>query len=79
MGSPVRVFTSVNYGNVSSGVNDSAFIWVETVTTSNFRAYLVLGGRGLGGSTTIAWFTCQGSQTGVYHGETSFSLFTTGT
>jgi len=76
-GTPVRVFASVNHGNKSSGLHDSAFTWVEDVTTYGFRAFLVLGGRGTGGETTIDWLAFQGFQSGVYHGETSFSLFTT--
>ena len=40
---------------------------------------LVKGGRGIeSNSTTIDWFAFQGSQSGVHHGETSFSIFTTG-
>ncbi|KAL9961213.1 hypothetical protein ACROYT_G030116 [Oculina patagonica] len=78
-GTPVRVFASLNHGNESSGVHDTAFIWVEDVTTSGFKACLVQGGQGYGGNTTIDWFALQGSQSGVYHGEASLSLFTTGT
>ena len=77
-GTPVRVFASVSHGNESSGVHDSAFIWVEGVTTSDFSACLVQGGRGTGRNTTIDWFAFQGSQSGVYHGEESFTLFSTG-
>ncbi|XP_078382502.1 uncharacterized protein LOC144665191 isoform X2 [Oculina patagonica] len=78
-GTPVRVFASINHGNESSGAHDSAFVWVEDVTTNRFKACLVQVGWGYGGNTTIDWFAFQGSQTGVYHGEASFSLFTTGT
>ncbi|KAJ7350952.1 hypothetical protein OS493_037639 [Desmophyllum pertusum] len=78
-GTPVRVFASINHGNESSTVHDTAFIWVEDVTTSHFKACLVQGGQGAGGNTTIDWFAFQGSQSGVYHGEASFRLFTTGT
>ena len=78
-GTPVRVFASLNHGNETSGVHDTAFIWVEDVTTSGFKACLVQGGHGNGGKTTIDWFAFQGSQSGVYHGQASFSLFTTGT
>ena len=78
-GTPVRVFASINYGNESSEVHDSASIWVEDVTTSRFKACLVQGGRGSAVNTTIDWLAFQGSQSGVYHGETSFGLFTTGT
>ncbi|XP_078381917.1 uncharacterized protein LOC144664633 isoform X2 [Oculina patagonica] len=78
-GTPVRVFASINHGNESSGVHDTAFIWVEDVTTSSFTACLVQGGKGNGGNTTIDWFAFQGPQSGVHHGEASFSLFTTGT
>ena len=77
-GIPVRVFASVNHGNELSGLHDSVFIWVEAVTTNGFRACLVKGGRGTGGNTTIDWFAFQGSQSGVYHGEISFGLFTSG-
>ena len=77
-GTPVRVFAAINYGNESSGVHDSASVWVEDVTTSRVRVCLVQGGGGSVGNTTIDWFAFQGSQTGVHHGETSFSLFTTG-
>ena len=77
-GTPVRVFLSLNHGNESSIVHDSAFIWVEDVTTSGFKTCLVQGGQGNGGNTTIDWFAFQGPQSGVHHGETSFSLFTTG-
>ncbi|KAL9963348.1 hypothetical protein ACROYT_G032545 [Oculina patagonica] len=77
-GTPVRVFASLNHGNESSGVHDTAFIWVEDVTTSGFKACLVQGGQGNGGNTTIDWFAFQGPQSGVHHGEASFSLFTTG-
>ncbi|KAJ7362159.1 hypothetical protein OS493_013251, partial [Desmophyllum pertusum] len=75
----VRVFASINHGNRSSTVHDTAFIWVEDVTTSRFRACLVQGGQGDGGNTTIDWFAFQGSQSGVYQGEASLTLFTTGT
>lgn len=78
-GTPVRVFASINHGNVSLGVHDSAFIWVEDVTTSGFKTCLVQGGQGYEGNTTIDWFAFQGSQSGVYHGQASFTLFTTGT
>ena len=78
-GTPVRVFASINYGNESSEVHDSASIWVEDVTTSRFKVCLVQGGGGSIVNTTIDWFAFQGSHSGVYHGETSFSLFTTGT
>ena len=77
--SSVRVFASINHGEVPQEVHDTAFIWVEDVTTSGFRACLVLGGQGNGGNTTIDWFAFQGSQSGVYDGAASFSLFTTGT
>ena len=78
-GTPVRVFVSVNHGNQSSQVHDSAFVWVEDVTTSRFKACLVTGGQGSGGNSTIDWFAFQGSQSGVEHGQTRFTLFTTGT
>ena len=78
-GTPVRVFASINFGNESSEVHDSASVWVEDVTTSRFKVCLVQGGGGSVVNTTIDWFAFQGSQSGVYHGETSFSLFTTGT
>ena len=78
-GTPVRVFASINHGNRSSTVHDTAFVWVEDVTTSRFKACLVQGGQGAGGNTTIDWFAFQGSQTGVHHEEASFTLFTTGT
>ena len=77
-GTPVRVFASINHGNESSTVHASAFIWVEDVSTSRFKACLVQGARGHRGNTTIDWFAFQGFQPGVYHGETSVSLFTTG-
>ncbi len=77
-GTPVRVFASLNHGNESSGVHDTAFIWVEDVTTRRFKVCLVQGGQGNGGNTTIDWFAFQGSQSGVDHGEASLSLFTTG-
>ena len=76
---PVRVFASVNHGNESSGVHDSAFIWVEEVTTSGFKVCLVQGGRRSVVNSTIDWFAFQGSQSGVYQGEATFSLFTTET
>ena len=75
----MRVFASVNHGNESSQVHDSAFVWVEDVTTSHFRACVVTGGQGFGGNNTIDWFAFQGSQSGVQHGQTRFTLFTTGT
>jgi len=78
-GTPVRVFASINFGNESSEVHDSASVWVEDVTTSRFKVCVVQGGGGSAVNTTIDWFAFQGSQSGVYHGETSFSLFTTGT
>ena len=78
-GTPVRVFASINYGNESLEVHDSASIWVEDVTTSRFKVCLLQGGRGSVVNATIDWFAFQGSQSGVHHGETSFSLFTTGT
>ncbi|KAJ7321158.1 hypothetical protein OS493_035557 [Desmophyllum pertusum] len=67
-GTPVRVFASIDHGNESSTVHDTAFIWVEDMTTSRFKACLVQGGQGAGGNTTIDWFAFQGSQSGVYHG-----------
>ncbi len=78
-GTPVRVFASINHGNKSSGVHDTAFIWVEDVTKSGFKACLVQGGQGNGDDITIDWIAFQGSQLGVYHGKASFILFTTGT
>ena len=79
-GSPVRLFVSINHGNESHVVHDPAFIWVEEVTTNDFKACLVKGGRGIeSNSTTIDWFAFQGSQLGVHHGEASFSIFTTAT
>ena len=72
-GSPVRLSASINHGNESHVVHDPAFIWVEEVTTYDFKACLVKGGRGI-----IDWFAFQGSQSGVHHGEASFSIFTTG-
>ena len=75
----MRVFASVNHGNKSSQVHDSALVWVEDVTTSRFKACLVTGGQRTGGNSTIDWFAFQGSQSGVEHGQTSFTLFTTGT
>ena len=77
-GTPVQVFASTNRGNRSSGVHDSAFIWVEDVSTTRFKVCLVQGGKGYGDNITIDWFAFQGSQAGVYHGQASFSLFTTG-
>ncbi|XP_078381905.1 uncharacterized protein LOC144664627 isoform X2 [Oculina patagonica] len=76
-GSPVRVFISINHENKSSGVHDPAFIWVADVTTSRFTACLVKSGRGSGQNTNIDWLAFQGFQSGVYHGSTSFALFTT--
>ena len=77
-GTPVRVFASINHGKKSSGVHDLAFIWVEDVTASRFKTCLVQGGKSSAGNSTIDWFAFQGSQLGVYHGQASFSLFTTG-
>ena len=77
-GTPVQVFASTNHGNRSSGVHDSAFIWVEDLSTTRFKICLVQGGKGYGDNITIDWFAFQGSQAGVYHGQASFSLFTTG-
>ncbi|CAH3104297.1 unnamed protein product [Pocillopora meandrina] len=78
-GTPVRVFASINHGNKSSGVHDLAFIWIEDVTTSRFKACLVQSGKNLeSNSTMIDWFAFQGSQTGVSHGQAIFSFFTTG-
>ena len=77
----VRVFASINHGSESIGVHDTAFVWVEDVTTSRFKACLVRGGQVAGENTTIDWFAIQGSnfQPDVYDGKASFSLFTTGT
>ena len=76
----MRVFASVSHGNESYQVHDSAFAWVEDVTTSRFKACVVTGGQGgFDGNNTIDWFAFQGSQPGVEHGETRFTLFTTGT
>jgi len=77
-GTPVRVFASINHGNQLSKVHDSAFVWVEDVTTSRFQACLVEGGWGFARNTTLDWFAFQGSQLGVHHGEVTFSSFTTG-
>ena len=78
-GSPVRVFASVSHGNESSQVHDSAFLWLEDLTTIRFKACVVTGGQGFGNNTNIDWLAFQGSQLGVQHGEIGFSLFTTGT
>ena len=78
-GIPVRVFASVNQGNESSQVHDSALAWVEDISIRRFKACVVTGGQGSHGNTTIDWFAFQGSQSGVQHGETRFTLFTTGT
>ena len=78
-GTSVRVFASINHGNKSEQVHDSAFIWVEHVTTSGFQACILRGGWGHKVNATIDWFAFQGSQSGVQHGETGFDLFTTGT
>jgi len=78
-GTSVRVFATINHGDEFVGVHDSAFIWVEYVTPSGFQACIVRGGWGHAANTTIDWFAFQGSQSGVHHGESSFSLFTTGT
>ena len=78
-GAPIRVFASVNHGNESSQVHDSALVWVEVITTRRFKACVVTGGQGSRGNTTVDWFAFQGSQSGVQHGEARFALFTTGT
>ena len=78
-GTPVRVFVSVNHGNESFEVHNTTLVWVEDVTTSRFRACVVRGDPGSNGNITIDWFAFQGSQSGVEHGETRFTLFTTGT
>ena len=75
----MRVFASINHGNETSGVHDTAFIWVEDITTSGFKACLVQGGQSNGGKAIIDWLAFQGSRSGVYHGQASFTLFTTGT
>ena len=75
--SPVRVFVTVNHGHSASIVHDFAFIWVEDVTTTHFRACLVQGGQNYRGNTTIDWFAFQGHQVGVFHGEADFDPFTT--
>lgn len=75
----MRVFASVNQGNVSSQVHNSGLLWIDDVTITRFRACVVIGGQGVCENTTIDWFAFQGSQIGVQHGETSYSLFTTGT
>ena len=77
-GTSVRVFASINHGNKLERVHDSAFIWVEHVTTSGFKACILRGGWGHKVNTTIDWFAFQGSQSGVDHGEAGFDLFTTG-
>ena len=78
-GTPVRVFASINHGNKSSGVHDLAFIWIEDVTTSHFKACLKQSGKNPEGNRTmIDWFAFQGSQSGVSHGQIRFNLFTTG-
>ena len=78
-GTPVRVFVSVNHGNESSEIHNTSLVWVEDVTTSRFRACVVRGDQGSDGNITIDWLAFQGSQSGVEHGETRFTLFTTGT
>ena len=78
-GTPVRVFASINHGNKSSGIHDLAFIWIEDVTTSHFKACLKQSGKNPEGNRTmIDWFAFQGSQSGVSHGQIRFNLFTTG-
>ena len=78
-GTPVRVFVSLNHGNESSEIHNTSLVWVEDVTTNRFRACVVKGDPGSDGNITIDWFVFQGSQSGVEHGETRFTLFTTGT
>ena len=78
-GTPVRVFVSVNHGNESSEIHNTSLVWVEDVTTSRFRACVVRGDQGFDGNITVDWLAFQGSQSGVEHGETRFTLFTTGT
>ena len=78
-GKPVRVFVSVNHGNESSEIHNTSLVWAEDVTTSRFRACVVRADQGFDGNITIDWFAFQGSQSGVEHGETRFTLFTTGT
>ena len=78
-GTPVRVFVSVNHGNESSEIHNTSLVWVEDVTRSRFRACVVRGHQGSDGNITVDWLAFQGSQSGVEHGETRFTLFTTGT
>lgn len=78
-GSPVRVFASINHGDLPLAVHDTTFIWVEDVKISGFKACLVVGGQGDAGNTTIDWFAFQGTQSGAYDGAARFDLFTTGT
>ena len=78
-GTPVRVFVSINHGNKSSGVHDLAFIWTEDVTTSSFKVCVVQSGKCPEvNDTVIDWFAFQELQLGVSHGQTLFSVFTTG-
>lgn len=74
---PVQLFVTINHGHTSSIVLVFAFIWVEDVTTTYFKACLVQGGQDYGGNTTIGWFAFPGHQAGVYHGEAGFDPFTT--
>ena len=76
-GTPVRVFVSVNHGNESSEIHSTTLVWVEDVTTSRFRACVVRGDQGFDGNITVDWLAFQGSQSGVEHGETRFTIFTT--
>ena len=78
-GTPVRVFVSVNHGNELFEVHSTTLVWVEDVSTNRSRACVVGGDPGSDGNITIDWFAFQGSQSGVEHGETRFTLFTTGT
>ncbi|KAL9961211.1 hypothetical protein ACROYT_G030114 [Oculina patagonica] len=79
VGSPVRVFASINHGEVPLAVHDTTFIWVEDVKVSGFRPCFVVGGQGNAGNTSMDWFAFQGSQSGAYHGAESYDFFTTGT
>ena len=73
-GSPVRLSASINHGNESHVVHDPAFIWVEEVTTYDFKACLVKAGRGIeSNSTIIDWFAFQGSQSGVQYKQVAFA------
>ena len=74
----MRVFVSVNHGEMSSGVHGSPLAWAESVDSNGFHACMVEHGAGSGGNATVDWVAFQGTQHGLAQGRKRFNRFSSG-